>query len=364
MRNGMSWIKKNTLSILIIIISSFAGAFCIEMGLRVLNINNDWIVTEEANILRDVEFSYDISNLYTSDVKVADYVRNEFGLRDNCDSTKDIEILTIGGSTTDQRYVPFEFTYQSILEQRLKEIDRNFGCVSNAGVDGHSTWGHLFAFEKWFPLIPNFEPKFILLYIGVNDADFRRANKQNLGFDINDRGGLKAFLKSFEIVRALLPIYRLIQQKIEKSSATYVGHVPKTYSAGDYTVVTMNANTKRLSTDNALAFKKKMIKILKEVRVLNAIPICITQPHRYVTLKDGQIFGIPNVLGDQFSGIDFDFSIQQLNSVLFELCGDMTVDLYSYNFSDSHFYDGVHTTSKGSQEIGEIIAKFMIPKFY
>ena len=93
-------------------------------------------------------------------------MRNEFGLRDSCDSIKDIEILTIGGSTTDQRYVPFKFTYQSIIEQRLKEVDRNFGCVSNAGVDGHSTWGHLFSFEKWFPLIPNLKPNFIILYIG------------------------------------------------------------------------------------------------------------------------------------------------------------------------------------------------------
>ena len=79
----MSWIKKKTLSILIVTISSLVGALCVEIGLRVLNINNDWIVTEDANILRDIEFSYDISNLYPSDIKVADYVRNEFGSRRN-----------------------------------------------------------------------------------------------------------------------------------------------------------------------------------------------------------------------------------------------------------------------------------------
>jgi hypothetical protein len=49
---------------------------------------------------------------------------------------------------------------------------------------------------------------------------------------------------------------------------------------------------------------------------------------------------------------------------LFELCGDMIIDLYSHNFSDHHFYDGVHTTSTGSQEIGEIFSKFIISKFY
>ena len=360
----MSWIKKNTLSILIVTISSLVGVLCIEIGLRILNINNDWVVTEDANILRDVEFSYEINNLYPSDIKVADYERNEFGLRDNCDSIKDIEILTIGGSTTDQRYVPFKFTYQSIIEQRLKEVDRNFGCVSNAGVDGHSTWGHLFSFEKWFPLIPNLKPKFIILYIGVNDADFRRADEPNFGFDTNDRGGLKTFLKSFEIVRTLLPIYRFSLQKIDKSSTPHVGHSAKIYTEDDYTVTMINENTPRLSKVNALSFEKKMITILDEVYKLDAVPICITQPNRYAITKNDQIYGIPNVLGKQFSGIDYDFSIRELNSVLFKLCGDNTVDLYNHNFSDTHFYDGVHTTSKGSQEIGEIIAEFMISKFY
>ena len=107
-----------------------------------------------------------------------------------------------------------------------------------------------------------------------------------------------------------------------------------------------------------------MITILDEVYELDAVPICITQPNRYAITKNDQIYGIPNVLGKQFSGIDYDFSIRELNSVLFKLCGDNTVDLYNHNFSDTHFYDGVHTTSKGSQEIGEIIAEFMISKFY
>ena len=37
----MSWIKKNTLSILIVTISSLVGVLCVEIGLRILNINNE-----------------------------------------------------------------------------------------------------------------------------------------------------------------------------------------------------------------------------------------------------------------------------------------------------------------------------------
>ena len=74
----------------------------------------------------------------------------------------------------------------------------------------------------------------------------------------------------------------------------------------------MNVNTQRLSNVNALTFEKKMIKILREVYELDAIPICITQPNRYVIIKDGQTYGIPHVLGEQFSGIDYDFQSNNL----------------------------------------------------
>nr|VFK19163.1 MAG: GDSL-like Lipase/Acylhydrolase family [Candidatus Kentron sp. LPFa]VFK33648.1 MAG: GDSL-like Lipase/Acylhydrolase family [Candidatus Kentron sp. LPFa] len=361
----MSWIKKKFVSFSIIIFSCLIGVTVIEIGLRLVKSTDQWVVTEEANILRNFQFSYDISNLYPTDVSVTDYVRNEYGLRDDCENPDDIEILTIGGSTTDQRYVPFEFTYQTVLQQRLRAAESNFGCVSNAGVDGHSSWGHLFAFDKWFPLISDLNPKFILLYVGVNDANFLRTDSPNAGFDTNTSGDFKRYLKGFHVVRALLPIYRLPRQRSENASAAYAGHAPRPYEYSDYTVTVMNEETRRLTTENAAAFKSRMSAILNEIRMLNAIPICVTQPHRYViTKEDGQTYGIPSVLGDGFSGLDYDFSIQQLNSVLFELCGVNTVDLYSHNFLNSHFYDGVHTTSLGSQEIGETLADFIISRFY
>jgi hypothetical protein len=364
MRSVMSWIKTKIILLSLVTFSCIFGIFIIEVGLRVFNFNDEWKVTKQANVLRNYQFSYDISNLYTSDITSVNYVRNEFGLRDSCASTQDIEILTIGGSTTDQRYVPFESTYQSILEQRIREVDSNFGCVTNAGVDGHSTWGHLFAFENWFPLIPSFKPKFVILYVGVNDADFNRTSSPNPFFDNNDAISFQRFLKRFEVVRAVLPIYQFLQQRDANSSAAYSGHAPKPYQENDYTVMNINNETERLAANNKAAFRLRMNAILDQIQNLEAIPICVTQPHRYVINKGGQLYGIPNVLGEGFSGIDYDFSLRELNSVMMELCGDLTVDLYNHNFSSNHFYDGIHTTDMGSEEIGETIADFFIAKFY
>ena len=93
---------------------------------------------------------------------------------------------------------------------------------------------------------------------------------------------------------------------------------------------------------------------------MKATPICVTQPHRYVMEKDGKLYGVPDVSGEGFSGLDYDYSIKELNSMIFELCGEYTLDLYNYNFTGDHFYDGVHSTAQGSIEMGNAMAKFII----
>lgn len=358
----MSSIKRLSAQILIVILSCFMAIVIVELVLRILNANNPWARTSEANILRNFQFTYDINQLYENDISSVDYVRNQYGLRDSCKSPAEIEILTIGGSTTDQRYVSFHSTYQNIIEERIRMYSDTFGCVSNAGIDGHSTWGHLYSFKNWFPLIPELNPKIILLYVGVNDANFHRHSSPNTGFDTERTDdGIKGFLRRFEIINTLLPIYRLIRQN--NKSLAYAGHAPTMYTDKDYTVNVMNEKTELLSKQNALGFRSRMEKLLNEIHKLNAVPLCVTQPHRYVKEINGEMLGVENILGDDFSGIDYDYSIKRLNEVIFDLCGSNIVDLYSHEFSNSHFYDGVHTTARGSEEIGRIISDFIISGF-
>ena len=43
-----------------------------------------------------------------------------------------------------------------------------------------------------------------------------------------------------------------------------------------------------------------------------------------------------------------------------KLCGKNFLDLYNYDFSNKHFYDGVHTTELGSIHIENAMADFLI----
>ena len=89
------------------------------------------------NVLYNINIEIDPNDFYKSTQKVK-YIRNSYGFRDNCSSPKDIDIVTIGGSTTDQRYINFQNTYQFLLQTRLNKNKKEI-CISNAGVDGHTS---------------------------------------------------------------------------------------------------------------------------------------------------------------------------------------------------------------------------------
>lgn len=359
----MNSTKTLLISSIIVVISSAMTISLVEIGLRLFDGSDGWSETSKANIIRNKVFEYDLNGLYPSTSNKVNYVRNEYGLRDNCNNLSEISILSMGGSTTDQRYVEFDSTYQSVIQKRLRDKFSNFGCVTNAGVDGHSTWGHLFAFENWFNLMPEMSPKYVLLYVGINDAYFGRTNTPTNGYDNLDRDSFKGWLKQFRIVQRIMPIYQLIMQINTNRNTVYGGHMPNKFSLQDYSASKLHPDTKSLTLKNSSAFRDRMVKILSYIEDMDAKPICVTQPHRYVIEIDGELRGIDNMLGEGFSGLDYDYSIRALNNVMLELCNDYYLDLYSQSYKENHFYDGAHTTAKGSIYIGNLMADFIIAKY-
>ena len=346
----------------IFLTSILIGFLCFELSLRLFEINDDWSVTKKANILRNVSYQYDLNGLYPSDTDSVDYKRNEFGLRDDCRDPSDIAILTIGGSTTDQRYVDFKHTYQKTLQNRLQSNLGKNGCVTNAGVDGHSTWGHIFSFKHWFPLIPNLSPDYVLLYIGINDTNILRPEAPIDGFDLNTNNSIKSWLKQFRTVQYLRPIFNIISKSSKGNNAPYNGHFPKKYTENDYTVSTLNESTPTLTAVKLEHFRRNLSTMLNYIREMDATAICISQPHRTVSTIGGKLRGIENTFGAEFSGLDVDYVLQSINHVLEMSCGENYLNLYDEVFQSEHFYDGVHTTNIGSEYIGNLIADFFLER--
>jgi len=110
---------------------------------------------------------FDVSQLYyRPGSSVVYYRRDASGYRGFDRDSRPI-LLTIGGSTTDQKYVSDNETWQFVLEAELG----NKINVVNAGVDGQSTFGHLVSVRDWHSSeFKGGKVHGILFYFGVNDG--------------------------------------------------------------------------------------------------------------------------------------------------------------------------------------------------
>ncbi len=168
----MSKLKNLLVLLSIILFLIVLGLVVFELIFSNLIIESKWRKANYINIIRNYKSISKVRDENNSEYLIS-YTRDEYGLRGSCKYDGNIDILVMGGSTTDQRYISDENTFQELLQEQLSSRLKKDICIFNAGVDGHSTFGHILSFDNWFDLIPDFNPKIFILYVGINDAAFR-----------------------------------------------------------------------------------------------------------------------------------------------------------------------------------------------
>ena len=85
----------------------------------------------------NINTEYFLNGLYEGKKTKILYKRDQFGLRGRNKSLKKIDILTVGGSTTDERFVNEKETWSEQLEYLINNYTKsNKIDVVNAGIDG------------------------------------------------------------------------------------------------------------------------------------------------------------------------------------------------------------------------------------
>ena len=106
----------------------------------------NWLSLHNINLLnlrKDLTVTFDAADLYEDpDSTIVTYKRDRYGLRGPYQDVSQIDILTIGGSTTDQRCLSEGRTWQDVLAREFEEREREIQ-IANAGVDGQTTRGNL-----------------------------------------------------------------------------------------------------------------------------------------------------------------------------------------------------------------------------
>lgn len=311
-------------------------------------------------IIRDVKFEYDVSHLYKTDNPTISYSRDQYGLRgiSSFDQPEKIKILTVGGSTTDQRYLDDSKTWQEVLEKEYQKDGKEI-YISNAGVDGQSTYGHIKSTEIWFPKIESLQPEIIIFYVGINDfyrvsSDSKYDNIQQL-----ESRGLRSQIKDKSV---LYNVYRKLKG-MQKAKKFEVGHRKIDFSNVNYTksVVLDEKLVELYDEKNLSAFKARIQKLDAYARDMNAIAFFVTQPAFTYKLRNGEVVGVEEIKYIEekyaYNGVGYYKLLNKLNDAMRatvepELVIDITNDS-SWEAED--FYDYYHMTPIGAEKLGKKI---------
>ena len=327
--------------------------------------NNPWF--NKHVVISNKSFLTKLNNLYETDSDYINYSRDKYGLRGKYDSIDNINIITIGGSTTDQRYITDSLTFQRVLQKEFLNSGRNIS-IANAGIDGQSTIGHLNNFYWWFPYINGLRADYFLFFIGINDYHvFNSKIKNAINSDLVNIKNSHKKENKFKYYFSKNIIYQLLGLAdafyySKKEGLTHGAHKPvkisnKTINKGkvfDY---------ETLMKEDLIDYKDRLFKLNYEVKKLDGKAIFVSQSRKIYKLNNETITGVPNFgkyKNIDINGVDY-FHIMQLmhksvkevakqtNAIFIDLDSELVFDY------EKDFYDDMHTTPSGSEKIGKYL---------
>ena len=288
------------------------------------------------------------------------YTRDQYGLRGQYRQPEDINLVTIGGSTTEQRYIDDDETWQEVLENGFRQSGREFEIV-NAGHSGRTTYGHIHDLQVWLPLVPGLQPDYYLFYLGINDMFYDVGDEGNQIY--RDRDTWKDIVKTRS---ALYHLYR----------TTMGAYVAKKYNIAHAWIDYANAQwTDSPVRDDYIQVLGPRLSFYREVKSQGATAIYVTQKRGDYRIRDGRAEGLVNTnasAGQSFTdprlgfldpstanGLDYQLILDQFNQELMAFCREVEaicIDLAAdLEFEPGDFYDHVHNTEQGAARIGNYL---------
>lgn len=348
---NLNWIKVVFYNIIVLLF----GVFIIEIMFGNWFDDNN---LNKLNLIKDRKLVYN-QNLYNGN-SIVEYTRDKYGLRGDYDDIGDIEILTMGGSTTDQRYITDGETWQDILSNQFKSAEKNIDVV-NAGIDGQSTFGHIKNFQYWFNNIDGLKVDYILMFVGVNDF----YNEGNTGFD-DLTGEQKSFSRYLKENSAVWHTLRVVKGIIWANFVVNVGHRKINFDDFKWTSEPLIKNKSEyldVTKERLKAYEKRLEQLFSEIKTFGSKPILVTQNHRrYYTDKEGKVIGLLEDRvydGVNYNGVDMYFMMKLFNKKAMEACeanNGICINLADrLLLNNDDYYDWVHNNPKGAKKIGNFL---------
>ena len=282
------------------------------------------------------------------------YKRNYHGFRGEEMDPSQIEAVMIGGSTTDERYKPIKFSIAENLNLLLEKNGYNFK-ITNAGIEGQTTYGHIYNFKHWFPKLKNFSPKLYIFYTGINDFSFDPDHDENYNYErdgnVINADVVEVFFDTFKSNSFFYDRLRILKQKYYSTSKTVKYDHDSYKELKDLEYINFKKalelhDLKKLK----IKYKKIISNYLERIKILNS----------YATKNNAIAIFINQVLADG----NKKERLFILNYSLIEYCQNNNmhcIDLAAkLNGRYNYWWDTTHTTALGSKVIAETVIDDLI----
>jgi lysophospholipase L1-like esterase len=284
--------------------------------------------------------------------------RDRYGLRGGPENPADIDVLAIGGSTTIERYLDEGDTWTAVLQRLLREG----GCpttIANAGIDGYSTAGNIASFDGWLDTIPGLKPRFVLVYVGINDAILNPRKADFLGSERYPTRW-RQFEHFVAAHSALHRAYSMLRGALRARKAKLVYNqspVPRTIA---WQPAALPAGFAATATEKVAAYRQRLAELSRLIHTFGARPVYVTQRRADGRQVDGQWQQWPGTNGARDTA-----TLDAIDAATLAFChasGEACVDLAGQIvLGPGDFSDSIHTSPAGSARVAQFLADALRP---
>ena len=297
------------------------------------------------------------------------HTKNSLGFR-GPEPTSDFEnvlsIIAVGGSTTECFFLSDADAWPAQVGVQLSKHFKQV-WLNNAGLDGHSTFGHLQLMREY---VTGLHPKYVTILAGINDMFADEPN----GYDKAPIQSVLSNLARYSDVVALGMTVWKHEQTLEIRD---LGAMPRPINLHDAVYHTLEnseaAGSPEVSRPNEQArlngYRRRLEDLVDLARTNRIEPILITQPALFGPAVDDvtgvDLGSITTQFDATLTGAQAWAGLERFNDQMREVGREKSVavvDLARLMPKSSRFYyDFLHFSKAGAAKVAELVAQEMCP---
>lgn len=269
----------------------------------------------------------------------------------------------MGGSTTECRFLSNEKDWPFLFGEKLKQsIDKNI-WINNAGLDGHSTFGHSMLLREYLKEI---QPKFIFYLVGINELERGDLEYTDYSIKKDHATSILDWLKKHSEIAVL---FNNIKRSFKAYKIEALHGNLNIKERQHYPIDSMEIELEILRHQPFIAaFEQRLSVLTKQTRDYSMEPILITQP-----LMFGEGFdpftnvNLETIESAYGNGKTYWKILESYNDVTRKIAGNQQIfliDLAKELPKNSiYFYDAMHFTNEGNEMISKILSEKWLSHF-